>query len=239
MEIEEFKNTMKFYLKELNIDLSEKQLEQFYEYMNILTKWNKVMNLTAITEPKEIIIKHFVDSLTVLDKIKGGNSIIDVGTGAGFPGIPIKIACPSVKVVLLDSLNKRINFLNEVISKLELKDIKTFHGRAEDYGKDKNHREKYDIAIARAVAPLNVLIEYLMPFVKLNGKCICMKGIKVEEEIENSKRGIQILGGDKIITDDFSIPNTDIERSIITIEKKKYTDRKYPRKAGTPSKEPL
>lgn len=239
MEIEEFKDTMKFYLKELNINLSENQLEQFYDYMNILTEWNKVMNLTAITEPKEIIIKHFVDSLTVLNKIDKKATIIDVGTGAGLPGIPIKIACPSVKVVLLDSLNKRINFLNEVISKLELKDIKTFHGRAEDYGKDKNHREKYDIAIARAVAPLNVLIEYLMPFVKLNGKCICMKGIKVEEEIENSKRGIQILGGDKIITDDFSIPNTDIERSIIIIEKNKLTDKKYPRKAGTPSKEPL
>lgn len=239
MEIEEFKDTMRFYLKELNIDLSEDQLEQLYDYMNILTEWNKVMNLTAITEPKEIIIKHFVDSLTVLNKIDKKATIIDVGTGAGLPGIPIKIACPSVKVVLLDSLNKRINFLNEVISKLELKDIKTFHGRAEDYGKDKNHREKYDIAIARAVAPLNVLIEYLMPFVKLNGKCICMKGIKVEEEIENSKRGIQILGGDKIITDDFSIPNTDIERSIIIIEKNKLTDKKYPRKAGTPSKEPL
>lgn len=239
MKIEEFKDTMRFYLKELNIDLSENQLEQFYEYMNILTEWNKVMNLTAITKPKEIIIKHFVDSLTVLNKIDKKTTIIDVGTGAGFPGIPIKIACPSVKVVLLDSLNKRINFLNEVISKLELKDIKTFHGRAEDYGKDKNHREKYDIAIARAVAPLNVLIEYLMPFVKLNGKCICMKGTEVEEEIENSKRGIQILGGDKIITDDFSIPNTDIERSIIIIEKNKLTDKKYPRKAGTPSKEPL
>lgn len=239
MGIEEFKNKMRFYLKELNIDLSEIQLKQFYDYMNILTEWNKVMNLTAITEPKEIIIKHFVDSLTVLDKIKDENSIIDVGTGAGFPGIPIKIACPDIKVILLDSLNKRINFLNEVIKELNLENIETFHGRAEDYGRDKNHREKYDVAIARAVAPLNILLEYLMPFVKVNGKCICMKGVKAEEEIENSKRSVRLLGGDKIIVDDFSIPNTDIERSIITIEKKKYTDRKYPRKAGTPSKEPL
>lgn len=239
MKIEEFKDTMRFYLKELNIDLSENQLEQFYNYMNILIKWNKVMNLTAITEPKEIIIKHFVDSLTVLEKVKDKNSIIDVGTGAGFPGIPIKIACPNIKVVLLDSLNKRINFLNEVINELKLENIKTFHGRAEDYGRDKNHREKYDIAIARAVAPLNVLIEYLMPFVKINGKCICMKGVKAEEEIGNSKRGVRLLGGDKIIESNFSIPNTDIERSIITIEKEKYTDRKYPRRAGTPSKEPL
>lgn len=239
MEIEEFKNTMRFYLKELNIDLSEVQLKQFYDYMNILTEWNKVMNLTAITEPNEIIIKHFVDSLTVLDKIDKNGTIIDVGTGAGFPGIPIKIACPSVKVVLLDSLNKRINFLNEVIDKLKLENIEAVHGRAEDYGRDETHREKYDVAIARAVAPLNVLLEYLMPFVKINGICLCMKAVNTNEEIENSKRGVTLLGGNKISTEDFYIPNTDIGRRIITVEKYKNTDKKYPRKAGTPSKEPL
>lgn len=239
MEIEEFKNTMRFYLKELNIDLSEIQLKQFYDYMSILTEWNKVMNLTAITEPNEIIIKHFVDSLTVLDKIDKSATIIDVGTGAGFPGIPIKIACPSVKVVLLDSLNKRINFLNEVIDKLKLENIEAVHGRAEDYGRDETHREKYDVAIARAVAPLNVLLEYLMPFVKINGICLCMKAVNTNEEIENSKRGVALLGGNKISVEDFFIPNTDIGRRIITVEKYKYTDKKYPRKAGTPSKEPL
>ena len=239
MGIEEFKNEMRFYLKELNVDLSENQLEQFYDYMNILTEWNKVMNLTAITEPNEIIIKHFVDSLTILDKIENKKVIIDVGTGAGFPGIPIKIACPEVKVVLLDSLNKRIKFLNEVIDKLKLENIEAVHGRAEDYGRDKNHREKYDVAIARAVAPLNILLEYLMPFVKVKGICLCMKAVNTDEEIENSKRGVNLLGGDKISIDDFSIPNTDIARRIIKIEKSKSTDKRYPRKAGTPSKEPL
>lgn len=239
MEIEEFKNEMRFYLKELNVDLSENQLEQFYDYMNILTEWNKVMNLTAITEPNEIIIKHFVDSLTILDKIENKKVIIDVGTGAGFPGIPIKIACPEVKVVLLDSLNKRIKFLNEVIDKLKLENIEAVHGRAEDYGRDKNYREKYDVAIARAVAPLNILLEYLMPFVKVKGICLCMKAVNTDEEIENSKRGVKLLGGDKISIDDFSIPNADIARRIIKIEKSKSTDKRYPRKAGTPSKEPL
>lgn len=197
------------------------------------------MNLTGITDPKEIIIKHFIDSLTVLDKIDKNNTIIDVGTGAGFPGIPIKIASPDTEVVLLDSLNKRVNFLNEVIKKLQLKGIKTIHGRAEDYGRDKNYREKYDVAIARAVAPLNILLEYLMPFVRVKGKCLCMKGANSEEEISLSKRVIEKLGGKLIYTEEFLIPNTDMKRKIVEIEKIKNTEEKYPRKAGIPSKEPL
>ena len=152
MKIEEFNKEMNENLKELDIELSEKQLKQFYDYMNILIEWNKVMNLTNITEPSEIIQKHFIDSLTVLKHIKEDDSIIDVGTGAGFPGIPIKIVYPKTKVTLLDSLNKRVKFLNEVISELELKDIKTIHGRAEEIAHDGNYREKYNIAIARAVA---------------------------------------------------------------------------------------
>ncbi len=239
MEIKEFKQIMINNLKELNIDLSDLQLNQFYEYMNILIEWNKVMNLTGITEPKEIIIKHFLDSLTVADKIDKKDCIIDVGTGAGFPGIPIKIVFPDTKVVLLDSLNKRIKFLNEVVQKLELKDIKTIHGRAEDYGRDKNYREMYDISIARAVAPLNVLLEYLMPFVKINGKCLCMKGANVENEILDSRNAIKTLGGELIETKEFFIPNTDIKRKIVQINKTKKTDNKYPRKAGVPSKSPL
>lgn len=239
MELNEFKELMKENLKELNIELSDLQLEQFYKYMNILVEWNKFMNLTGITEPKEVITKHFIDSLTVLDKVDKNASVIDVGTGAGFPGIPIKIAFPQTKIVLLDSLNKRIKFLNEVIEKLELKDIETIHGRAEEYGRNKSHRGKYDVAIARAVAPLNILLEYLMPFAKVNGKCLCMKGSSSEEEIKNSKNAVKLLGGELIETKDFYIPNTDIKRRIVQINKVKETNNKYPRKAGTPSKEPL
>ena len=239
MELNKFKELMKENLKELNVDLTDLQLEQFYNYMSILIEWNKFMNLTGITDPEEVITKHFIDSLTVLDKIDKNATIIDVGTGAGFPGIPVKIAFPETKVVLLDSLNKRIKFLNEVIEKLELKDIETIHGRAEECGRNKSYREKYDIAIARAVAPLNVLLEYLMPFVKVNGKCLCMKGSSSEEEIENSKNAIKILGGELIQTEDFYIPNTDIKRRIVQVNKIKETSNKYPRKAGTPSKEPL
>ena len=239
MEINEFKKIMKMNLKELNIELSDLQLEQFYNYMNILLEWNKFMNLTGITEPEEVITKHFVDSLTVLDKIDKNAIIIDVGTGAGFPGIPIKIAFPETKVVLLDSLNKRIKFLNEIIENLELVDIETIHGRAEEYGKNKNYREKYDIAVARAVAPLNILLEYLMPFVKVNGKCLCMKGSSSEEEIKNSENAVKVLGGKLIKTEDFYIPNTDMKRRIVEVNKIKGTNNKYPRKAGTPSKEPL
>lgn len=239
MERKNFYNEMKTNLKQLDIELSELQLEQFYKYMEILIKWNKVMNLTGITEPKEVITKHFIDSLTVLNKINKNDKIIDVGTGAGFPGIPIKIAFPETKIVLLDSLNKRINFLNEVINVLKLNNIKTIHGRAEDYGKDKEHREMYDVAIARAVAPLNILVEYLIPFVKMGGKCLCMKGANSEEEILLGKNAIEKLGGNMVYTEEFFIPNTEMKRKIIEIKKTKKTEQKYPRKAGMPSKEPL
>lgn len=239
MEKEEFDEIMIKNLKELDIKLSENQLKQFYKYMNILIEWNKFINLTNITEPIEIIQKHFVDSLTILKYIKGTDTVIDVGTGAGFPGIPIKIAFPKTKIVLLDSLNKRIKFLNEVINKLELKNVKVIHGRAEDLGHNEEHREKYDIAIARAVAPLNVLSEYLIPFVKINGNSICMKGSKGKEEAKIGEKAIKILGGNIEEIKEFILPNTSIERTVIQIRKKQCTDKKYPRKAGTPSKEPL
>ena len=239
MKEEEFNEKMKESLKELNIELSEKQLNQFYNYMNILIEWNKVMNLTNITEPEEIIQKHFVDSLTILKSIKENDSIIDVGTGAGFPGIPIKIAFPETRITLLDSLNKRIKFLEEVINKLELKNIETIHGRAEEVAHNKKYREKYDIAIARAVAPLNVLSEYLLPFVKIGGYAICMKGVKGKEEAEEGKNAIKILGGEITNSREFNLPNTEMARVIIEIEKIKNTEKKYPRKAGTPTKMPL
>lgn len=239
MEKEEFNKKMKESLKELNMEISEKQLNQFYNYMNILIEWNKVMNLTNITEPEGIIQKHFVDSLTVLKSIKENDSIIDVGTGAGFPGIPIKIAFPETKITLLDSLNKRIKFLEEVINKLELKNIETIHGRAEEVAHNKKYREKYDIAIARAVAPLNVLSEYLLPFVKIGGYAICMKGVKGKEEAVEGKNAIKILGGEITNSREFNLPNTEMARTIIEIEKIKNTEKKYPRKAGTPTKMPL
>ena len=239
MNINEFEQDMEMYLKELNINLSNEQINKFYNYMNLLIEWNKVMNLTGITDPKEIIIKHFIDSLTILEKIDKNATIIDVGTGAGFPGIPIKIVYPKTKIVLLDSLNKRINFLNEVISRIELKDIKTIHGRAEDFGRDKEHREKYDIAVARAVAPLNILLEYLMPFVKVGGKCISMKGANVQDEISESNNAIKVLNGKLLDTKEFLIPKTDIKRNIIEVKKEKTISNLYPRKAGTPNKKPL
>lgn len=239
MKIEEFNEKMNENLKELDIELSEKQLKQFYDYMNILIEWNKVMNLTNIIEPEEVIKKHFIDSLTVLKHIKEDDSIIDVGTGAGFPGIPIKIAYPKTKITLLDSLNKRINFLDEVINKIELKDIKTIHGRAEEFAHNNNYRENYNIAIARAVASLNVLSEYLLPFVKVGGHAIGMKGTKGKEEAIEGENAIKILGGKIKEIQEFELPKTDIYRTIIIIEKEKITNKKYPRKAGTPSKEPL
>ena len=239
MDINQFEETMHEFLKKINIDLSKEQVKQFYDYMNLLIESNKVMNLTAITEPKEIIIKHFIDSLTVLETINKEDSIIDVGTGAGFPGIPIKIAYPKTKIVLLDSLNKRINFLNDVITKLKLENISTIHGRAEELGRGNNHREKYDIAIARAVAPLNILTEYLMPFVKINGKCICMKSANIDSELEQSKNAIKVLGGTLERKTGFNLADTEYYRCIIEIKKIKELSKTYPRKPGTPSKKPL
>ena len=175
MEKEEWKNYFLKQCQELKIEMDEKKQEQFYNYMELLIQWNKNINLTAITEPEEVLQKHFIDSLTILPYIDEKATIIDVGTGAGFPGIPVKIAKESTKVILLDALNKRLNFLQEVINTLQLSNIETIHVRAEEAGKNKTLRENFDIATSRAVAPLNILVEYLLPLVKLGGKCICMK----------------------------------------------------------------
>ena len=239
MEFEEFKREFEKYLAKMNISLLKEQYGQFYAYMELLIEWNEKMNLTAITDPKEIILKHFVDSLTIAKYVKEGKSIIDMGTGAGFPGIPIKIYRKDVKVVLADSLNKRIKFLDEVIDKLKLENIETIHCRAEELGKNKQYREKFDYATSRAVANLSTLSEYLMPFVKLNGKCIFMKTIEVEEESEKAKKAIKTLGGKIEKVDKFEIPESDLGRSIIIVKKEKITPSKFPRKPGTPAKEPL
>lgn len=239
MEIEEFSKLISSYGKEISIEFSNIQIERFYKYMNLLIEWNEKINLTAITEPKEIIIKHFIDSLTVLKDIKGKNTLVDVGTGAGFPGIPLKIMDEEIKITLLDSLNKRINFLNEVINQLDLKNIETIHSRVEDAGKNKKYRERFDIATARAVANLATLSEYMLPLVKVGGKSICMKGSEVSEELQNSKKAISILGGEIENIDNFQLPKSDMMRNIVIIKKVKTTPIKYPRKPGTPSKEPI
>ena len=239
MDIIEFSNLMKEYGKEIQIKFTEEQLQKFYKYMNMLIEWNKKINLTAIIEPKEIILKHFIDSLTILKYVNDNEKIIDVGTGAGFPGIPIKIMNSNIEITLLDSLNKRINFLNEVINKLELKNISAIHSRIEDYGKNNKYREKYDIVTSRAVANLATLSEYMLPMLKIKGKSICMKGSDIKEEVKNSKRAIDILGGEIVNIEELVLPKSDNRRNLIIIEKKKNTPLKYPRKAGIPSKEPL
>lgn len=239
MDFNSFKHEMNVNLKGLNLELNDEQIKNFYDFMNLLIEKNKVMNLTGITEPKEVILKHFVDSLTALKYVDENNSVIDVGTGAGFPGLPLKISDNSLEITLLDSLNKRINFLNEVIEYTGLDKIKTIHGRAEDFGRNAENREKYDVAISRAVAPLNILLEYMLPFVKVGGKCICMKGSNCDEEIENAKNAIKILGGQIEKLDKFTLPNSDNNRTILVIKKVKKIGGQYPRNAGIPTKKPL
>lgn len=238
MEFEIFSKELESKAKQIEIELTKEQTEKYYNYMNLLLEWNEKINLTAIIEPREIILKHFVDSLTIAKYIKDDEKLIDVGTGAGFPGIPLSIVKENTDIVLLDSLNKRINFLEEVKENLKLENITTIHGRAEEFGKNKNEREKYDIATSRAVAPLNILLEYLLPLVKVGGKAICMKGSNIEE-IENAKNALEILGGKIEKIEEITLPNSDIKRNIIIVKKVKNTPSKYPRKAGTPSKEPI
>lgn len=217
------------------------QKEQFDRYYELLIEWNKVMNLTAITDYNEVMQKHFKDSLSI-EKVIDMNTVktvIDVGTGAGFPGIPLKIAYPYLRVTLLDSLNKRVKFLNEVIRELGLENIETIHGRAEDIAKKPEHREKYDLCVSRAVANLSTLSEYCLPYVKVGGVFVPYKSGNIDEELENSKKAISILGGNIKEVKKFNLEGTDIGRSFVKIEKTKNTAKKYPRRAGLPSKEPL
>ncbi|ROR22137.1 16S rRNA m(7)G-527 methyltransferase [Mobilisporobacter senegalensis] len=228
-------------LRKINIELSQNQIDQLLTYYDLLIEKNKVMNLTAITEFKEVVYKHFIDSL-ILNRIcdlKEPYSILDLGTGAGFPGIPLKIAYPNLEIILLDSLNKRIKFLDEVILKLNLNNIRTIHGRAEDYGNDPLYREKFDLCVSRAVANLSTLSEYCLPFIKKGGKFIPYKSGNINEEINISKKAIKVFGGNLEKVDTFIIPGTDIERSLVVISKEKATPKEYPRSAGKPQKEPI
>ena len=236
---EEFINKMKENEKYFDFHFSVEQLEQFFAYMNLLIEWNEKMNLTAIVEPNEIILKHFIDSITILKEINNNSKIIDVGTGAGFPGVPLSIMNPTLKITLADSLNKRLIFLQEVVNQLGLKNIEIIHARAEELGKNKKYRENFDAATSRAVANLSTLSEYLIPLVKVGGKIISMKAGGAQEEIEAAKKAIKILGGKIEGIEEFKLPKTEIERTIILIKKEEHTPNKYPRKAGVPSKEPI
>ena len=226
---EEFDNLMRQGAKELSVELSGSQMDEFYRYYELLTEWNKVMNLTAITELHEVVTKHFLDSLSLVKAVSAGEleeaRILDLGTGAGFPGIPLKIAFPDMKVTLLDSLNKRIRFLQQVVSELNLSEVEAVHGRAEDYGRQREFRENYDFCVSRAVANFSTLAEYCLPFVRKGGYFISYKSSDVEKELE--------------AVVDFYLPGSQMYRKLVKVKKEKNTPEKYPRKAGLPGKEPL
>lgn len=226
---------------ELDISLSDKQIFQFNKYYELLIEWNSFMNLTAITDFDDVCLKHFLDSISLIRafNLNQNLTLLDIGTGAGFPGIPLKIAFPQLKVTLVDSLGKRVKFLNEVISQLELNDIQAFHSRAEDFIKENNCRESFDLCVSRAVANLTTLSEYCLPYVKVGGAFISYKSEKILEESKDAEHGIFILGGKVESQTEFILPGSDIYRNLFLIRKVKSTPSKYPRKAGLPSKEPL
>lgn len=228
-------------LGELGIKQDQNQLERFHKFYQLLIEWNKVMNLTGITEYEDVVEKHFVDSLSIIKAIdlSGIHTVIDVGTGAGFPGIPLKIAFPHLRVVLLDSLNKRIKFLDEVISQLGLTEICTIHGRAEEYARKEEYREQFDLCVSRAVSNLSTLSEYCLPYIQVGGIFVPYKSGEIDDEVEQSKKAVRILGGNIKKVMKFELPGTDIHRSFVLIHKEQHTQKKYPRKAGIPAKEPL
>lgn len=228
-------------LGELGIKQDQNQLERFHKFYQLLIEWNKVMNLTGITEYEDVVEKHFVDSLSIIKAVDLSriHTVIDVGTGAGFPGIPLKIAFPHLRVVLLDSLNKRIKFLDEVISQLGLTEICTIHGRAEEYARKEEYREQFDLCVSRAVANLSTLSEYCLPYIQVGGIFVPYKSGEIDDEVEQSKKAVRILGGNIKDVMKFELPGTDIHRSFVLIHKEQHTQKKYPRKAGIPAKEPL
>lgn len=239
MNFDEFSHRIKEISSKIDIVLTDEQVENYYKYMDMLIEWNNKINLTAITEPDEVITKHFIDSITINKFIDKNKKLIDVGTGAGFPGVPVSIIRNDLDIILVDSLNKRINFLENLKDVLKLNNIKPIHARVEEFAKNKQYREKFDYATSRAVAPLNVLLEYLLPFVKVGGYCICMKGSNIEDEQKDASKALEVLGGKIEKIEEFCLPETNMKRNIILVKKVKNTPNKYPRKPGTPSKDPL
>lgn len=228
-------------LASCGIQLTRGQVRQFQDYYDMLVETNKVMNLTGITEYHEVMKKHFVDSvlLSRVVNIKSIHRVMDIGTGAGFPGIPLKIVYPHLKVVLLDSLNKRIGFLGQVVDKLGLRDVTLVHGRAEDYARDVKYRQQFDLCVSRAVANLALLSEYCIPYVKKSGRFVAYKSGDIEEEVAAARKAVEVLGGKIEQEEMFQLPYTDISRSFVVIGKVKDTPRIYPRKAGIPKKDPI
>lgn len=239
MEQEEIKNLLREGALSFDVGLDRSQLERLLVYKNLLLEWNEKINLTAIEEDRDIILKHYVDSISIVPHLpREGGSLIDVGTGAGFPGIPVKVVCDAFDITLLDSLDKRVRFLQEVISQLGLKQIKAVHGRAEDFGVKPGYREVFDVAVARAVANLPVLLEYCLPFVRVGGLFLAMKG-NTADEVSSSQKALDILGGKIEAVHEFVLPGSDMRRTIVQVRKLRQTPTKYPRKAGKPAKEPL
>ncbi len=236
-----FKEELAKAAAEYGISLSDTQMEQYNRYFELLVEWNEKINLTAITEPKEVAIKHMIDSITAYDDnlFKDGTTVIDVGTGAGFPGLPLKIFCPEIKLTLMDSLNKRIKFLQTVVEELGLKDVECIHARAEEGARNKKYRESFDIAVSRAVARLPILCEYCLPFVKKGGHFIALKGMQYHDEAEEAAKAIKVMGGSKTEIRPVKLPELDDKRAVITITKAMPTPKAYPRKAGTPTKNPI
>ena len=236
-----FKEELAKAAAEYGISLSDTQMEQYNRYFELLVEWNEKINLTAITEPKEVAIKHMIDSITAYDEnlFKDGTTVIDVGTGAGFPGLPLKIFCPEIKMTLMDSLNKRIKFLQTVVEELGLKDVECVHARAEEGARNKKYRESFDIAVSRAVARLPILCEYCLPFVKKGGHFIALKGMQYNDEADEAAKAIKVMGGSRTEIRPVKLPELDDKRAVITITKTMPTPKAYPRKAGTPTKNPI
>lgn len=238
MEKNEFLEFMKEECEKNNIQISNEEIEKLYIYMKEILEWNEKVNVTAIKDEKEFIVKHFIDSLTIEKYIANGEKVLDIGTGAGFPGIPIKITKNKSHVDLVDSVNKKLNVIRDIIPKIKVEDIECIHTRAEDLAKNVKYRESYDVVTSRAVANLTTLVEYMLPFAKVGGKIICMKGPNVEEELTESKKAISILGGKIEQIENINI-DSDYERNIIMIKKEKPTPKQYPRGQGKPLKEPI